>query len=141
MENTMTYQEQAEQFLKTTGTKIKFTFIKHDYHFQGDDKRRDIWRVTLSRNREGINTGIKINKKMSIRFGQSLANTGEQPTAYDVLTCLTKAEYLEFDQFCGDFGYSTDSIQALKVFKAVQREWCGVNRVFGDVLEQLQEIN
>ena len=137
----MTYQEQAEQFLKTTGTKIKFTFIKHDYHFQGDDKRRDIWRVTLSRSSEGINTGIKVNKKMSIRFGQSLANTGEQPTAYDVLACLTKEDWADFNQFCGSFGYDEDSIKALRTFKAVQREWQGVNRVFGDVLEQLQEIN
>ena len=141
MENTMTYQEQAEQFLKITGTKIKFTFTKHDYHFQGDDKRRDIWRVTLSRSKEGMNTGIKTTQKMTVRFGQSLANTGEQPTAYDILTCLTKSDPIDYHNFCSEYGYDTDSIKALKTFKAVQREWQGVNRVFGDVLEQLQEIN
>jgi len=127
---TSQYEQQAIDFMIKTGTKIKMTYLKHDYHFQNDLHTRDIYRVTLSRN----------GQKMTIRFGQSLKEVGQEPTEYDVLTCLTKNDPEHFEGFCSDFGYDTDSVKALTIYKAVCKEWVGVNRVFGDVLEQLQEI-
>jgi hypothetical protein len=59
---------------------------------------------------------------------------------YDILACLTKHNPETFEFFCSEYGYDTDSINALKTYKAVQREFNGVNRLFADVLEQLQEI-
>ena len=62
------------------------------------------------------------------------------PTMYDVLTCLQKYEIGTFQDFCSDFGYNDDSIKCYKIYKSVLREYNAVKRLFGDVLEELQEI-
>ena len=63
------------------------------------------------------------------------------PSAYDVLACLTKYDPGTFKDFCADSGYSDDSMKALETYRAVQDEWQEVNRVFGDCLDELAEIN
>lgn len=64
-----------------------------------------------------------------------------EPTAYDVLTCLTKYDPGTFENFCSDFGYDSDSRKAYKTYKAVKREWSNVEILWTDEeLEQLQEI-
>jgi hypothetical protein len=81
------------------------------------------------------------NRQYTFDFGQSIAAGGEEPTMYDVLTCLQKYDVGTFDNFCGDFGYDNDSIAAHKVYKAVAREYKNMVRVFGEtVLEEMQEI-
>lgn len=62
------------------------------------------------------------------------------PSLYSVLACLTKYDPGTFEDFCGDFGYDTDSLSALRTFKAVTKEWKAVENVFGDVIDELQEI-
>lgn len=63
------------------------------------------------------------------------------PSAYDVLSCLTKHDPGTFNEFCDEYGYNNDSIKALDTYRAVQEEWSGVRRMFGDCLEELVEIN
>lgn len=64
------------------------------------------------------------------------------PTAYDVLSCLTKSDPRTYDDFCSEYGYEKDSRKAFKTYKAVKREWKNVERLFSDEeIEQLQEIN
>lgn len=66
----------------------------------------------------------------------------KHPTAYDILACLTKYDPGTFENFCGDFGYDTDSRSAVKVYKAVRKEWNNVSKLFTESeIEQLQEIN
>lgn len=62
------------------------------------------------------------------------------PTMYDVLTCLTKYDPYSFEDFCGDYGYDEDSRKAEKIYRAVVKEYKAVQRLFGDILEELQEI-
>ena len=112
-ETVSTYEQQALDFLAKTKTTFKAEFVAHGYHFDEDKETRDIYQVTLTR--EG-------KKPFVFRFGQSIANSGtidkhykhskefirnghmvatkpsdyerkrKAPTAYDVLTCLTKYE-------------------------------------------------
>ena len=63
------------------------------------------------------------------------------PTAYDVLSCLTKSDPGSFEEFCGDYGYVTDSRRAYATWEDVKEEWAYVQFMWGDCLEQLQEIN
>lgn len=63
------------------------------------------------------------------------------PSAYDLLSCLTKYNPGTFEDFCGDYGYDTDSISARKTYKDVLKEWINVERMFSaSEIEQLQEI-
>lgn len=129
------YQKQANDFLTKNNITFKAKFLKNDYHFSEDKDTRDIFNVTFSR--EG--------KKFSLCFGQSLNdsdyNGGNPPTPYDVLACIQKYEVGDFQNFCGDFGYDTDSRKAEKIYKAVCKEWEKVNNFFSESeLLELQEI-
>lgn len=63
-------------------------------------------------------------------------------TCYDVLACITHYDPGSFQNFCDDFGYSNDSIRALKTYLAVQDEWENLRRIFtSEQLEELAEIN
>ena len=127
-------EDKGEDFLKETGSKMSVKFIAHKKHFQDDKDSRDVFRVTFKRG----------NVKRSIVFGQSTAkSTGSgdcPPSAYDVLACLTKSQYDDFNDCCGDFGYDTDSRKALKTFKAVKAEYKKVVDLWADSLEKLSEI-
>jgi hypothetical protein len=124
----MDYGKQAQDFLTTTGTKITMTKLPGQYqHFESDKKDnvwRDVWEVTIQRD----------DKKISLKFGQSLmeSKTHTKPTKYDVLACLTKYDPGSFKDFCGDYGYSADSI-ALKMYKAVKDEYKKVCYIWSEM--------
>ena len=71
-------------------------------------------------------------------------SSGQTPTSYDVLACLTKYDVGSIDNFVSEFGYEINSWEDAKriekTYKAVCREWKGVQRVFSDCLEELSEI-
>ncbi len=134
------YTQQAIDLLKKM--KIGFTghFVAHDSMpwDEPDPKRggrretRDIWRLTLRRG----------SRRYSVRFGQSIASRGETPTAYNMLTSITKNDPGSFSDFCGDFGYDEDSRKAERTYRAVLRDWRKVEAFFtADEINQLQEVN
>lgn len=125
------YQKQANDFMTKVGATMKVKFLGNMPYFDDDKESRDVYQITLKRN----------GKEYSFRFGQSIANKRIAPTAYDVLACLTKYDPGTFDNFCSDFGYDTDSRKAEKTYFAIQKEYAGVVKIFGDVMEELQEIN
>ena len=126
----MNYQQQANEFATKHGVKLKINGSKYGNHFAEDKESRYIFNCTLTRNR----------KRYTFNFGQSISAKDTPPTMYDILTCLTKHNPETFEDFCSEYGYNEDSIKALKTYKAVQREFNGVNRLFNDILEELQEI-
>lgn len=66
----------------------------------------------------------------------------KEPTAYSILSCLTKYDCGSFDDFCNEFGYDTDSKKAEKTYNAVKDEYMNVCALFTDKeIEQLQDIN
>lgn len=134
------YTKQANDFLNETGTTFKAVLTGHGKYFPDDKDTRDIYEITLTRNK----------KTYSFSFGQSINNSGNLrvgnfkrkcPTAYDVLSCLTKYDVGTFEDFCADYGYSSDSSQAEKTYFNVQKEYSEVYRLFSDVMDKLQEIN
>lgn len=124
------YQQQAIDFAKKNNVKLTIIGSTYGKHFTDDKEERYIFKCMLQRNK----------KQYTFNFGQSLQAGAEEPNMYDVLTCLTKYDPYNFEDFCGDYGYDTDSRKAEKTYKAVQKEWESVERLFSDVLEELQEI-
>ena len=64
-----------------------------------------------------------------------------EPNEYSVLACLAKCDPIDFENFCGEFGYDTDSKRAEKTYKAVRNEYQNVCMLWSDSeIEELQEI-
>jgi hypothetical protein len=63
------------------------------------------------------------------------------PTAYDMLTSITKNEPEMFEDFARDYGYDSDSRKAESIYQSVVKEWRMVSRFFtpGELAEA-QEI-
>jgi hypothetical protein len=126
----MNYQQQANDFAKKHGVKLIINSSNYGHHFTNDKENRYIFNCTLTRK----------GKRYTFNFGQSIAAEDTPPTMYDILACLTKYNPETFEDFCSEYGYNEDSINAQKTYKAVKREFNGVYRLFSDILEQLQEI-
>jgi hypothetical protein len=125
------YNQQAQNFLSTTGTKITTKYSHYGtMPYWNDNQNRHIFKVTITRNK----------KRFTVKFGQSLYEGSNEPSYYSILACLVKYDVGTFENFCNEFGYNIDSRQAKKLYKALKKEWENVERLFSDVLEQLQEI-
>lgn len=127
------YTEQAENFLQSANTTLTVKFNKYGKHFATDTESRDIYKCILKNSCH----------KYSFNFGQSIngTNSGEIPTAYDILACIEKYPVYDFTEFCADYGYDLDSRTAYKIYKSVKREWENINKLFTEEqLEQLREI-
>lgn len=70
------------------------------------------------------------------------ARANRIPDAYSLFACMQKYDPGTFEDFCGDFGYDTDSRRAEVVYKGVVKEWRKVREFFTDgELEELREIS
>lgn len=107
-----------------TATKTKLTTPQ-------DKTSRDIYKCTIF-------TSLG---QYTFTFGQSIINSGIHPTAYDVLSAIEKNDPEDFDNFCGNYEYDTDSRTAERVYKAVCKQWKAISRIYSaEQIEQLKEI-
>lgn len=60
------YEKQASDFLAKTGTTFEVKFDRNDFHFEGDNERRDIYDVTFKRG----------TRSFALKFGQSIVKSG-----------------------------------------------------------------
>lgn len=125
------YEKQANDFAKKHGIKLEVLDRDYKKYFSDDKECRWVFLLRLTRKR----------KQYTFEFGQSIAAGNNEPTMYDVLVCLTQSDPEDFEWFCSNYGYDTDSRKAEKIYHAVVKEWKAVERLFGDILEELQEIN
>lgn len=130
------YNKQATDFLEKHGISFSTRHCGYNKYFHDDIVERHVFRVTLRRGR----------RSMSVKFGQSIAAQSiaagpSEPRVYDVLACLTKSDPGTFKEFCADYGYNTDSINALSVYRHVRNEWKKVFAFFtAQEIEELAEI-
>ena len=124
------YEKQAQDFLASTGTELSIEYVDFKPYFPGDKEKRAVFEFTLRRG----------ETEYKGTFGQSIAAGDAMPTPYDILACLDYWEG-DFSEFCGECGYSADSISALNMYNAVIKQSEGLKKLFTfDELEKLGEI-
>lgn len=175
-----TYNEQAEEFLKSTNTELNVTFLFNGPYWDNETDHRDVFQFTLVRGKRSytskyddsiMNTQKRKLAQLSpyskdytpemlkvfnarnliqmehyhkkiFRELRAWYKENKTPTAYDILTCLTKSEVGTFEDFCAEYGYDTDSRKAFDTYQAVLKEWHGIRSLWNDEeLERLQEIS
>lgn len=129
------YVENALKFMQKNGVKMSIKYVDYVYNPWNEEKWarwHNKYKVIIKRN----------NKQMTVNFYDSAYNTenGLKPTEYDILACLQKYEVYDFNSFCYDYGYNVDSRKDYETYLKVKREYNNVVRVFGDIIEELQEI-
>lgn len=133
---TTNYHQQATDFLKATSTNFICKF-KGSLHPEWDKEYlHDAFTCVLRSPDHYYRFTFYQSRNESTGAGT------KPPTAYDVLAGMTKYEVGNFDDFCADYGYDTDSRTAYKTYKAVKREWENVAILFNDdQLDMLRDIN
>lgn len=128
----MDYRKETLDFLKRVNAKVKITPIDCEKPLWSSSYY-DTYRVTISRN----------GKRYTYKYYD---NARRIPDEYDALSCLEKYDVGSYEDFCNEFGYemyddgSGFNKDTMKIYKAVVKEVEGVERVFGDVLEEFAEI-
>jgi hypothetical protein len=133
------YDIQAENFLNKNGIRIiKKLLDQKPPQWNTSSGMHNRYKITVTRK------GTPGNK-FSFTFWDSINNTekGLEPTDYDILATISSDsnQYSDFKEFCGEMGYSDDSINALRTWKAYKRQSNKINKFFtpGEI-EELQEI-
>lgn len=107
--------------------KITVYFVQEVVGFPNEEKPSGFhnqYKIVVSRN----------DSKISFDYYGSTADlhTGKHPDLYSLLTCI-KSDYQipdSFEEFCSEFGYSTDSIRAEKIFKASVLQSAKLKQIF-----------
>jgi len=144
---------------------------KHFISDENDSPNRDIYMITLTKGSRSYSFEFgqsivcsgeyivypsreRLHKKEALAYvnekGDRFLNKGNSdknkdfspPTPYDVLACLQKYEVGCFKDFCEEFGYDNDSIQAKQIYDAVVREYNNLKMLYNEAeLEILREIS
>lgn len=144
--NESEYDAQARVFLSCTGADITFREL--------DSYERDE-EICKMNQRGGWHGGfgnfyrVKITRggrSMSFIFHDSVYNAMDKkrPTDYDVLASLTKYDPCNLGLFISEYGIEIksedDYNRARRLYGAVKREYNGVMRLFGDVIDSFRDI-
>jgi hypothetical protein len=84
------------------------------------------------------------NQSYTFSYWMGSAHT-KAPTKKDVLysMIMDDVSYMDFEEFCSNFGYDNDSIRALNTFKACQTQTDNFYRLFNEeereILRELLE--
>ena len=165
MNNNTKYDQhqQALSFMNDTSTQIDIVYLKTGHHFDDDVEARDIYEITITTPRgsytfeygdslhntwkrayaktrdERLLRKLQTNHKNSTR--ELVIWRTLKPTPYDILSVMCKRLPGSFEDFCGDYGYSTDSIRATRYYDAIRTEWNAMQRLYTDEqLERMAEI-
>lgn len=136
MSTTTDYQQQAINFLTKTGAKVNVKYLRYgSMPWDKNGEERDIYKITLRRGK----------KSYSCEFGQSIADQGVEPSAYDFLTSIEKYDPGSFEDFCDNYGYNdlplSEYPKVKKTYEAVVKQWKAMESMFtAKELEELQEI-
>jgi hypothetical protein len=128
------YVYQANAFAKKYGIKLVNHGSTFGKYFMDDSQSRFIFDLEL----------IRGNESYRFKFGQSISSGAEVPTMYDVLSCVTKSDPGTFEDFYSEFGYDALPLSSYpkvkEIYDNVVLEWKAADIMFGDIMDELWEI-
>lgn len=142
------YEKQARDFLKDCRATIKMMYLGREKNENWDDgQERDVYMVNIATPRGN----------MQVKFWDSVVNTRKNmlssvecrvwrnPTAYNILSCLTTYDVGDIEDFISEFGYEIkkrgDLTRIQNIYNAVKKEYEDVCRCFTtEQIEKLSEI-
>lgn len=144
METENDYEGNAQRFLDRNGIRFRVTWKGGACPPWGPQVDRACNHVHGDRYRVNL---IKRNPpaQVSFDFWNSAADmqAGKQPTAYDVLACISSDIYTPetFEDFCSEYGYDTDSRRTEKLFERADSFARKLREFFSETeTSQLSEI-
>lgn len=125
-----------KQFVSKHGIKIVSDYADSNPNMPDARYPMNHYRVTLTRRNED-----KKRRQMTLYFSMGTGIKGE-PTADDVLDCLASdsagiENARDFDDWCADYGYDSDSRSAERTYKACERQAKRLEKFLGDSLFQV----
>ena len=129
----MDEQIKMDSFIRTQRITSEAQPTDNNPNMEQDAKHpMDHWRVTLRRP----------GRKMTVYFSMGSGHHGKEPEAGDVLSCLASdASALDedFENWCSDLGFDTDSRKAHKTYTVCKRQAERLQKFLGDeAFEQLR---
>jgi hypothetical protein len=112
-------------FIKGADISMTYRATDHNPHLDNSD-RMDHWRVTLRAGRS----------RMTLVFSKGIGHNGEPPTLEEILDCLASdaagfENTRNFEDWCSEYGYETDSRRAERVYKAIQNQVARLKNLLG----------
>lgn len=130
----MKYNEEMRKILNNAGINVDIIYITKSVVDWDKDNLHNQYKVILKRG----------NKQMQFDFWDSLQNTQEdkKTTIYDVIASLEWYEIYDFENFCMDFGYDTDSIKAFNIYTNCKKQQKELFALIpeNDIKEKIKEI-
>jgi hypothetical protein len=98
-------------------------------HMQ-DSHEMDHWRCILRANGDQ-------RRRLTVPFSMGRGHNGAAPELADVLDCLASdsaglENARDFEDWCGEYGYDTDSRKAERTYRTVQRQAKKLRAFLGD---------
>lgn len=77
------------------------------------------------------------HRQMTVYFSKGVGHHGKEPDIYEVLDCLASdaagiENARDFDDWCSEYGYDTDSRKAERIYHTCQRQAASLRRLLGD---------
>ncbi len=119
--------------LETMNIKLSATYL---YETDSDGWKCDLWNVTIERDGKTFTTSYRtgLGHRKAPRHDNSLMARPVKPELSDVVHCLlsdAQSGQMSFDEFCGEFGYDSDSRKALATWEACVNTAGPLRRVLG----------
>ena len=128
------YNTKMKEIIKNAGIDINIIYITKSYTNWDKNDFHNQYREILKRG----------SKQMQFDFWDSTYNTqnGLKPTTYDVIACLEWYQIFDFEDFCFNFGYDTDSIKAFNIYTECQKQQKELFELIPEeeIREQIREI-
>jgi len=111
------------------GANVRFSCEYTDKNPHMDNPEMDHWKCKIRCGRQS----------MTLVFSMGSGHHGKEPELYDVLDCLASdaAGYenaRSFEEWCGEYGYDTDSRKAERTYKTIGKQAEALKRVLGEEL-------